>query len=487
MSIEFDTLDSGTLLGELRAVLSRPTVVITADEYQALRAVLPDVVCDFQGAVNVSTPSYLGFDATLPTAEAIFVGTVVSDGALDVSISSPLLRFYDGNRLECTLPAPLVHMTDAFPGFIILNLRLDGLFAGEYEATVLTDEVAVQEAHEGVWAAVLTEIFRVNDSLTLLARVAGTITSSVVARDYMAAVFYATLQSEVVMDWTLTSNLRLIGLLADMLTIEDPSVGHLDAVATIVAAFLIGDAVIPVLDGGLEDDIEFALLDNELEVKLSGILTLVDELEMELESEALLTLVALLTDQVAIAHETELTVAMLAELLDTVGFAINLNIPGLGTFVGYAMNIRNAAVTEYDNYPFDSFATIAGRPFAAGPDGVFALTGEDDDGDPIRAQVRTGILGFGSLTKVLNGWLMLKSDGEMVLKTITMDSGQKKENWYKMKARPEGEPVETRFDIAKGLTGTYWQWELVNVDGAYFEVDAVKVWPISLARRYSGR
>jgi hypothetical protein len=486
VSIEFDTYTGGSLEGTLDLTLPAPSAVITPTAYTAMRAELPGVACAFIGEVSLLTPVYVGIDAALPHVILEMSGFVTADGTLDLTLPAPAVAFYDGARVDMLLPAPTAYLTDAYPGYALIDLHLDMLLAGEYGAATLTDELSLTEEYSSEWAVVLQEIIGVSDSLTLLARVAGTITDSVVAEDYVAAIFLAMLEDDVRFEPELLADLRLIVMVADQLMMEDEGISHLSALVTVAAAFLIGDAVVAGRDLTLEDEIHFVVTD-ELETKLKALVELLDELLIEDEATASLSLLALLEDIVQLEGVPLGTVSALAEVLDEVTFTVRITTPAGDTFVGYAMNIRNSAVTEYDNYPFNSFAIVGGRPYGASAEGVFRLEGDDDNGDPIAALVRTGILSFESLTKVPNGWIMLKSNGEMMMKTIVMDGGQKKENWYKMKARPEGEPVESRFDIAKGLTGTYWQWELANIDGAYFELDVVKVWPLRLQRRYSGR
>lgn len=485
MSIEFDTLE-GSLEGSLDLTLPAPSVVITPVAYTAMRAELSTVLATFVGEVSLATPTYVGVDATGPHVVVDMSGFVSATGELDLTLDAPAAAFYDGARVDMLLPAPTAYLTDAYPGYALIDLHLDALLAGEYGAAELTDEYSFTDEYESEWAVVLQEILGVSDSLTLLAKVAGTITDSVVARDYVAAIFMALLEDEAEFEATELPNLRLIIMVADQLMMEDAGISHLSALVTVAAAFLIGDAVVAGRDLTLDDELRF-LVDDELEAKLKAVVELLDELEMEAELVPSLSLLAMLDDMVQLEGTPLGLLSLLAEIMDEVTFTVRLNTPDGDTFIGYAMNIRNGAVTEYDNYPFNSFAVVGGRPYGASAEGVFRLEGDDDAGDPIAALVRTGILNFESLTKVPNGWIMLKSDGEMMMKTVVMDGGQKKENWYKMKARPEGEPVESRFDIAKGLTGTYWQWELANMDGAYFELDVVKVWPLRLQRRYSGR
>lgn len=486
MSIEFDELTSEALFGSLDLVLPVPSVVITPTAYQALRSELPLLLVEFIGEVSLAVPSYVGLDAFAPNILSEFSGFVTATGTLDLTLPVPDVDFYDGARVEMVLPAPKADLSTAFPGYGIINFRLDMLLAGEYGAAELESNLILIEDYEHEWAVVLQEILGVSDQLTLLAMVGGTITDSVVAQDYVAAVFQALLEDQFEFEPELESDLRLIVMIADMLAMEDEGISHLAALVTIAAAFLIGDAVVAGRDMTLEDEFQFALTE-DLEVQLKALVELISEMLLEDEYESGFTLFALLNDEVQFRAASDELVSRIVEIMDEMTFTVRFNLPGGGTFIGYAMNVRNAAVTEYANYPFNSFAIVGGRPYGATVTGLYRLEGDDDDGLPIDAMVRTGQLNFENLTKVPNGWIMLKADGSMIMKTIVTDGGAKKENWYRMKGRPEGEPVESRFDIAKGLTGTYWQWELVNEDGAYFELDVVKVWPLRLQRRYSGR
>ena len=124
-----------------------------------------------------------------------------------------------------------------------------------------------------------------------------------------------------------------------------------------------------------------------------------------------------------------------------------------------------------------------------GKDDLPDVDGDDDDGAPIHARVRTGLTSFGTevLKKNPNMYLTLRSDGELLLRVITTDGGRKKENWYKLHRREATEPVEGRFDIAKGLTSVYWGYQIENIAGADFELATIKSWPFVVQRRKSGR
>lgn len=61
-----------------------------------------------------------------------------------------------------------------------------------------------------------------------------------------------------------------------------------------------------------------------------------------------------------------------------------------------SMNTVNAAVTQHEGEDIVSFAAVGGKVFAAGPGGLYQVTGTLDDGDDIAASIVFGEQDFGS-------------------------------------------------------------------------------------------
>lgn len=381
-----------------------------------------------------------------------------------------------GNAADLEVEATYGYaLLESAPGVI-------GGYSGISFATVESD-LGLNTQLSPQLAYVLNSILRLSDAASPLARFAVTVQSSLVYRDFATIVLSRELSDSLILTDLHTGQLRMIGLLVDQLMLADQTIGRYDALVTVISALLLADRSVIGLDGTIN---EALILNDTLDRDVRIIAEMVSNLELEDELEPILYLFATLEDTFALADQTTLTAALIAELFDTVSFGVRARV-GDEVFIGYSMNTRLAAVSEYQNYPFNSLAMIGGRRYGAGATGVYRLEGDDDDGDPIAAHVRTGYLNFEALTHVLNAWIGYTSDGQLVLKVITADKGTKKENWYRMKARPGGGPVETRFDLAKGLLGTYWAFEIENLDGADFELDIVKIWPLRTQRRYSGR
>lgn len=191
-------------------------------------------------------------------------------------------------------------------------------------------------------------------------------------------------------------------------------------------------------------------------------------------------------DSTADADDT--VAAQLAALLDaaSIGEAfVSLTLEGEG-YVTYSMSLVGAAVSAYEGYDFNSFAVIGGRAYGASSTGTYLLEGDDDAGTQIDARVRVGMsnLGTGLKKSVPAIYVGYKTDGQLAVKVTTTSSDkQKRENWYALSAKPRGSLAEDRTTPSKGLQSVYWDFELVNIDGADFEFDEMRVWRLPLSRR----
>lgn len=154
------------------------------------------------------------------------------------------------------------------------------------------------------------------------------------------------------------------------------------------------------------------------------------------------------------------------------------------TRMTYALQIERGALTRYTNFPFNSFAVFAGRHLAAGPDGIFELTGDTDAGTAIDSIARFGKTDLGTsrvkrVEHVYIGYRVVKGAKALLLRTYV--DGKTRD--YGTKPAVSGELHTTRVDLGMGVEARYWQFELRNRDGADFSVDTVEVAPTPVRRR----
>ena len=182
--------------------------------------------------------------------------------------------------------------------------------------------------------------------------------------------------------------------------------------------------------------------------------------------------------------------AELAQLLrDGLGFVTRLALD-TGEYVAWVMNTESRALSRYTQYPFNSFAKIGGRYYAAAADGLHRLDGDDDDGTPIAARLRLGLSALGTrrLKRLPEAFVGYTASGALLLHVITVNeqSGQKEAAIYRILERPASSERETRWKLGKGIKAVDFDFVIENVDGADFELAAIDFRPIYLDRRTRG-
>lgn len=149
------------------------------------------------------------------------------------------------------------------------------------------------------------------------------------------------------------------------------------------------------------------------------------------------------------------------------------------------MHTETNALSTYSNYPFNAFAQFNGVYLGASDAGIFALTGDTDNGAAIDAAVRVGITDFGTsfrkrLDRIYVGY---RTDGDMVLSIFT-DEVNKHD--YRLSGRGELGLHGNHSRIGKGLAARYWQFGVSNRNGAYFDFNMIELKPTPLRRRVGG-
>ncbi len=193
---------------------------------------------------------------------------------------------------------------------------------------------------------------------------------------------------------------------------------------------------------------------------------------------------ALISEDLAALDAYEITQQLNALITENLAFSAVLKIGG-EEYYAWALNTQNLAPSQYTNYSFNSMAKFGTTYLGAKDDGIYELVGADDAGSDIDAVIKTGLLDFGSakLKTVPECYLGYTATGRLVVKTITTTGGQKQQNWYELAATTADAAREGRIKIGRGLRARYWQFELVNMDGADFELDQLQMRPMILTRR----
>lgn len=202
-------------------------------------------------------------------------------------------------------------------------------------------------------------------------------------------------------------------------------------------------------------------------------------------TDATLHVAVVLADTAAVEDASTVLAHLLADIQDYADAWVSFKFAD-ESYTGWVMNAEGERpLSEYQGFNFNSFAEIGGRYYGAADDGLYLLEGADDAGAPIDASIKTMVIDFGSAQqkRVRAAYLGYTASGKLLLKVRAVDGGELKEYWYEAQDLSAQAPREQMVRIGRGLKSRYWQFELANVDGADFELDALELYPVVLNRR----
>jgi hypothetical protein len=129
------------------------------------------------------------------------------------------------------------------------------------------------------------------------------------------------------------------------------------------------------------------------------------------------------------------------------------------------MNTKTGAVTEYDNFDFQSLTPT----HAGSATGLFRLGGDNDLGEPIVASITTGKILWGATKKKFLDFIHFAMTGsgtsELAVHTPTTT------HRYPFPVRPPG---VSRAKPGKGIRENYLAFGYSNPDGADFQIDRIE-------------
>ncbi|MGH7289749.1 MAG: hypothetical protein ACREJT_00965 [Myxococcota bacterium] len=255
-----------------------------------------------------------------------------------------------------------------------------------------------------------------------------------------------------------------------------------------VEASVVVAAIVALRDSSRNTDLVQALdavaFDDDLETTISAHARLLEALLAQAEAQGIIDASAVATDTVEIADSPMPKAFVSTIITEVLGCDALLVIDG-ESYAAWVVNTETGAPSQYLNWTFNSMARLGQRYLGANDTGLYLLEGKDDAGEAIRARVRTGIYDFDTdrLSRVENAYIGYSSDGRVVLKTITSEGGKRTVNFYRSRECAVGTTRGGRFDFGKGLKSRFWQFELVNEDGADFDIDKITFNTLALSRR----
>lgn len=145
------------------------------------------------------------------------------------------------------------------------------------------------------------------------------------------------------------------------------------------------------------------------------------------------------------------------------------------------VNLSNFAVTQFCQYPFNSFCEIAGKHFGASDDGIFELTGNDDAGADIDAFAELILSDFGisNIKKIRSVFVGGEADGKL---TLTLKDDEDNSRAYDLRLTSGSKQSSGKVDVGRDGLGRYWQVRIDNKNGVYFAIDSIELLAIIMGR-----
>ncbi len=188
-------------------------------------------------------------------------------------------------------------------------------------------------------------------------------------------------------------------------------------------------------------------------------------------------------DAAAISDGIDSRLTAINLIAEAVTLVVHVTIGG-ERYIGWAMNAATTAMSEYSMPEINSMAQHGDDYLAAGPDGIYKMTGAKDFDEVFPVYLKTGMLDFGSdeIKRVSKAYLAYNASGHVRMKVVAVLGGKVTEYWYRLTNHAGQSTDVGKIPVAQGLSGRYWQFELVS-DADSVQFDVVSIMPIKLNRR----
>lgn len=146
---------------------------------------------------------------------------------------------------------------------------------------------------------------------------------------------------------------------------------------------------------------------------------------------------------------------------------------------GMAVNMRNKAITKYDDFNFNSFAVLNGKLYGAASTGIHLLEGDDDNGTAIAALIRTGRFDLhdGQVRKLVDGWISGRFPGQAIFSIHETEGDDNDITEYPVVGEDSTLHDERigSGSFAKGHDARFVEFGFANVEGSDFDITGLAI------------
>jgi len=146
--------------------------------------------------------------------------------------------------------------------------------------------------------------------------------------------------------------------------------------------------------------------------------------------------------------------------------------------------LSNQAVSQWSNYPFNSFCEFNEQYLAANEDGLFIIDNADDNGTNITSYAEF-VVDFGFVSHVRSLWIGFETSGNLQL-TLTFDDRTDDARTFTLTPNhTSNQQHATKLYIGRGDQGRYLTIKVEALEGADWSLDFIEAVIISRGRFYS--
>lgn len=358
-------------------------------------------------------------------------------------------------------------------------------FVGNTFYHTVTEAVAVTDTMGGTRSTAIQDTVAFVSSFGSSLHVQAMLADSAVFADALYSAYQVLASENVVLTEGVLPTVTAMMQVLDTLVLADLVTGFLQANVVVSTAIVLGETVTPSLLATLADNAAF--VDSVLQTMLT-VAAAVDAVALADTTVGLLRTVISIKEDVFLGDTASQISRLIARIDEGLVLTALMHLAG-EEYKVWVMSPDNEAVYQYQGYNFNSFAAFGNTYYGANDIGLHRLEGNTDNGVPIAARVRTGLMDFGTgrLKQMSRAYLGYTSTGALLLKVVTIASegserGKKVEDWYEL-TRVHADMAEGRVPVGEGLKSVYWQFVLHNKAGAAFSADEVRLYPLISDRR----
>lgn len=407
---------------------------------------------------------------------------------------------YDAIESQITVPVRATgNESDTFAA-ITVPVRAGGLSLSveESEETeappplFLDDSVAVGEVEsafgtEGLFdVAVVRRVLGVGNPITTQAEGANAVQEDLAIAEALSVIYRLALSEGVSLAAAATATPRALERVVERMLLLGLVESEAEALSSIVDALAAAAVAQP---GGHETITEAAGLADAVASAFIGAEALIDRLSAGVAVEHTGLMVAAVTEAMGLATTLTTELDAFNLIQEGAAFVIRLALDN-GHYIGWSLGAQNRQLSRYTNFPFNSFCKLGGKYLGATAEGIFELTGADDDGEPIAAKLRGAMTDLGSLAMKQTplAYIAYSAPTGLILRTITTenDDGDKVAHTYRLRAQPAAATRQARIKLGRGVKSVFMGWEIENVDGGTLDLKALQFLPITMARKIRG-